>query len=493
MPLLVPLLTYVTYASLAKANGDVLGLAKAFTSFSLFVLLVKPIGLLLVALPAFSSAAASIARVQEYLSRQEREPKASLLAGNPATDVSSAGGEEPPIDDEGEKTRMHSSLASDTMASASGQLKWPDAEKPVLDLKQLVIRRDAFTIVLGPMACGKTSLMKLLLGEMPQFEGHLDVRGRGAAYCAQEPFIPSRTCRDVIVGNVPYEAAFYAEVVKACALDADFEQWPEGDASLVGNAGATLSGGQKQRLALARAAYSRKDLVILDDSLTGLDAATESKVFQNLLGREGLFRVPGTTVILCTSSPRHAPHADHVLLLAADGTIADQGSFSELRSPSAALSSLGLPDEEGIRQVGRRREKGVTVAEKAEGVDSKVTAALLQSNKDEVKLNHPARDASVYKYYMGSVGRRNLIIFLTCLVGIAFFDTFPSKSWYQGAHLIQSGSPTDHGLSPLSPAVWLKWWAESNTEHVNAHLAKWLGGYGGLTAGGIIAALFGSR
>lgn len=437
MPLLVPLLTYVTYATLARANGDVLGLAKAFTSFSLFVLLIKPLGLIVVALPAFASAAASIARVQEYLCRQEREPRASLLIGTSPNEKSHAASEENSRNDVEDMSNMRetvhrrSDLSSDILISASGQLQWSDAEKsePILALKELTIHRGTFTVILGPVACGKSTLMKLFLGELPQFEGHLDVRTCSTAYCAQEPFIPSRTCREVIVGNVPYDPLFYTEVIKACALEADFQRWPQGDASTVGNAGTTLSGGQKQRLALARAVYSRKELAILDDSLTGLDASTEATVFENLLGREGLLRRPGVSVVLATSSPRHAPHADRVLLLSAEGTNIDEGSFAELRSRSAVFSSVNLSDDEDRLQKlrGLRQSQGQLGADTAEGLNTKVNTALLQSNQNEVKLNRPARDTSVYRYYLGSAGRDNLVIFAACLCCLAFFDTFPSK------------------------------------------------------------------
>ena len=54
--------------------------------------------------------------------------------------------------------------------------------------------------------------------------------------------------------------------------------------------------------ALARAIYARKDLVILDDVLSGLDAATEEEVFQAVLGPEGILRQQGATVVLATNA-----------------------------------------------------------------------------------------------------------------------------------------------------------------------------------------------
>lgn len=67
-------------------------------------------------------------------------------------------------------------------------------------------------------------------------------------------------------------------------------------ATKVGSSGISLSGGQKQRLALARAVYARKSVILLDDILSGLDAETEEHIFKSLFARKGLFRRMGTTV-----------------------------------------------------------------------------------------------------------------------------------------------------------------------------------------------------
>lgn len=93
---------------------------------------------------------------------------------------------------------------------------------------------------------------------------------------------------------------WYTAVIRACALEQDILDFPKGHSTLVGNAGISLSGGQKQRLAIARAVYSRKSLVVLDDVFSGLDAGTEEKFFNRLLGKQGLLRRNHVTVILVT-------------------------------------------------------------------------------------------------------------------------------------------------------------------------------------------------
>lgn len=71
-----------------------------------------------------------------------------------------------------------------------------------------------------------------------------------------------------------------------------------------------MSGGQKQRLALARAVYARKELVILDDVFSGLDAETEEQVFNRLFGAAGLFRQMNTAVLLVTHAVHRLPYSD---------------------------------------------------------------------------------------------------------------------------------------------------------------------------------------
>lgn len=83
----------------------------------------------------------------------------------------------------------------------------------------------------------------------------------------------------------------------------------------MGSAGISLSGGQKQRLALARALYARKELIIIDDVFSGLDASTEDHICASLLGKDGLFRMMGITVLLATHAVQRLSFADHIVAL----------------------------------------------------------------------------------------------------------------------------------------------------------------------------------
>lgn len=80
----------------------------------------------------------------------------------------------------------------------------------------------------------------------------------------------------------------YARVVAACALEHDIDALPAGDATEIGERGINLSGGQKARLALARAAYSRPVIALLDDPLSAVDPKVAKTLFSECIGPSGI-------------------------------------------------------------------------------------------------------------------------------------------------------------------------------------------------------------
>jgi ATP-binding cassette, subfamily C (CFTR/MRP), member 4 len=90
-----------------------------------------------------------------------------------------------------------------------------------------------------------------LLGELPLTSGILDVRGT-ISYAAQEPWLFAGSIRQNILFGEAFDAKRYKEVIKVCALEKDFVQFPYGDQTVVGERGISLSGGQRARVALAR-------------------------------------------------------------------------------------------------------------------------------------------------------------------------------------------------------------------------------------------------
>jgi ATP-binding cassette subfamily C (CFTR/MRP) protein 1 len=187
--------------------------------------------------------------------------------------------------------------------------------------------------------------------------------------------------------------------------------------TIVGSAGISLSGGQKQRLALARAVYARKELVILDDVFSGLDAETEEQVFSRVLGSKGLFRQMGTTVLLVTHTVSRLSYSDHVVALDQFGHISEQGHFDKLKHSSGyvqdLVAHLGFKSEDESRP---KEETALPVLNKLN-----FSREFDDLGTQAEEMSRQTGDFAVYKYYFASIGwlRTSPFIVSVLLFGIA--------------------------------------------------------------------------
>jgi len=212
---------------------------------------------------------------------------------------------------------------------------------------EMSVHRSQIMCVVGPVAAGKSVLVQGLIGELlPSVEGNIqnhhpkqqqhsysgrfNVLGK-ISYASQLPFILNATIRENILFGEPYDEDRYKRVIEACCLTPDIEMFHSKDLTEIGERGVTLSGGQKQRLSIARVAYSKPDVAVLDDPLSALDADTGRRVFENLFhpsgSGSGLF--DGTAVVLVT----HAFHILHMvdsILVLANGKCIFVGDWGNL-------------------------------------------------------------------------------------------------------------------------------------------------------------------
>ncbi len=100
-------------------------------------------------------------------------------------------------------------------------------------------------MVVGPVGCGKSSVIQALLGEIPKVSGGLSVAGT-QAYVSQEAFIVNTTVRENIIFGKEFDMKKYRDVLEASALMPDLHQFTAGDSTEIGERGVNLSGGQKQ-------------------------------------------------------------------------------------------------------------------------------------------------------------------------------------------------------------------------------------------------------
>uniref|UniRef100_A0A3B5MAS9 ATP-binding cassette sub-family C member 5 n=1 Tax=Xiphophorus couchianus TaxID=32473 RepID=A0A3B5MAS9_9TELE len=169
--------------------------------------------------------------------------------------------------------------------------------------------------VCGCVGSGKTSLISAILGQMMVLEGSVAVRGR-MAYVAQQAWILNATLRDNIL---------YQSVLSACCLKLDLALLPNADLTEIGERGANLSGGQRQRISLARALYSDRDVYILDDPLSALDAHVANHIFRNAIKKQ----LHNKTVIFVTHQLQYMVDCDDIILMR-EGSIVEQGNHDDL-------------------------------------------------------------------------------------------------------------------------------------------------------------------
>jgi len=186
-------------------------------------------------------------------------------------------------------------------------LNFSYGDTPVLRDVSLKVPAGSTLAIVGPTGSGKTTLMNLLsrLYEAP--EGSLFIDGRAVreyplavlrrniGMVPQETFLFSFTIRDNLTFGAPDASADeMLKAAEAAHIRAEFEEFPQGFETMVGERGVTLSGGQKQRAAIARALLRRPAILILDDALASVDTYTEERI----LGGLGSYTADSTTILI---------------------------------------------------------------------------------------------------------------------------------------------------------------------------------------------------
>lgn len=136
--------------------------------------------------------------------------------------------------------------------------------KPTLKSVDFFAKRGSLIAIVGQVGSGKTSLLQLILRELPLKKGSIDLDGN-IAYVSQDPWIFSSSIRQNIIYTKPMDKNRYGTVIKVCQLQRDFSLFPYKDLTLIGEKGINLSGGQRARIGLARAVYADADIYLLDD------------------------------------------------------------------------------------------------------------------------------------------------------------------------------------------------------------------------------------
>ena len=212
---------------------------------------------------------------------------------------------------------------------------------PVLDNVSFTIQPGQFVGLVGPSGAGKSTIMNLVqklytptsgtitLDGYDLTSGNVDPSWRdNVALVPQDPALFDGSVEfNVSLGARPGHEPTQAEIEEACKLASIHDviaSLPEGYQTECGASAARLSGGQRQRLAIARALVRKPRLLLLDESTSALDAASEAAL------QEGLDRVAKGTTVLAITHRLHTVQKADVIFVVEGGRIVDSGTHAEL-------------------------------------------------------------------------------------------------------------------------------------------------------------------
>jgi ATP-binding cassette subfamily C (CFTR/MRP) protein 1 len=223
--LFCPVVAFAAFRTISQKDEKSLDAARLFTSYSLILLIVSPLATLLQSFPRLASAYDCMRRIQAYLVAEEQHDQRHLVL-QPVSEKASS------IDDQ------------DIISVQDVDIGLEDIEVPILRGLTFKIPPFGLTMVIGPVASGKSTLLKAVLGECVLSRGSISLPNNSIGFCEQTPWLTNATIRENIVGTSDFSPDWYAEVLYACVL----QMFSSNDHTVVGSDGVNLSGGQRQRI-----------------------------------------------------------------------------------------------------------------------------------------------------------------------------------------------------------------------------------------------------
>lgn len=265
--------------------------------------------------------------------------RGSMGQATPTLDLIEELGNKQFIENSNDKVNvLHEGFISEVVLT-NVSLTYPNKSTPSISNISITIPSGKLVAIVGPSGAGKTTMVDLLLGVLPANSGSVKISGftpenavnkwPGAiSYVPQDVVIAAGTIRENIAMGYPLSEAtdeLVRSALKVAQLEGFIESLPDGIDTQVGERGAKISGGQRQRLGIARAMFTRPQLLVLDEATSSLDGETESAISSAINSLRG-----STTVIMIAHRLSTVRNADIVVYMD-KGRIIASGTFGEVR------------------------------------------------------------------------------------------------------------------------------------------------------------------
>ena len=238
-----------------------------------------------------------------------------------------------------------------SLAFEGYSFSYPQADRPSLQDIHWTLKRGQTVGIVGKTGSGKTTLVRQFLRQYPVGQGSFTINGQSVldfkrasieekiGYVPQEHILFSKSVgENIALGKLDASPEEIEQSIATAAFSQDLGRMSDGLATMIGERGVSISGGQKQRISIARAFLRKPDLLILDDSLSAVDARTERQIIENIQKERA-----GKTNVIVTHRLSAVNHADWVLVL-------DEGRIVEEGRPADLLAQGGWYFEQYQRQ-----------------------------------------------------------------------------------------------------------------------------------------------
>ncbi|XP_031635712.1 multidrug resistance-associated protein 4-like [Contarinia nasturtii] len=317
-----------------------------------------------------------------------------------------------------------------TICTRKMNARWTPSDQMSFNLSDINLefrKKGKLIGVTGVVGSGKSSLLQAFLRELPTETGLLTLNGT-ISYSSQEPWVFDSSIRQNILFGEKFDRKRYEMVVKACDLEKDFNQLEYADQTLIGQK-AMLSTGQFSRINLARAAYRKADIYLLDDPLSAVDNHVQLHLFTDCIGPNGILAKQKSTRILVTHHLHFLTNVDWLIVMN-DGKISAQGHPHDLNSIEFPLIYSEIDEQKQKQETNenQRRRKVSRVSVKSLSItsmnseyesmrrESEFDPCLIESLQFYEESTTESQRSSFFSYFQS--GAKPIVLFIICLLFI---------------------------------------------------------------------------